>query len=544
MQPYRGGPARDSRAPAPEADGIVDALIHQFADPFAFYRELVQNSVDAGASSIAIALSWEPGDGTGMVSIAVRDDGCGMDQEILEEQLTVLFRSTKDKDDSKIGKFGIGFVSVLAVDPKLVAVRTSQGRGVEWTLHLARDQTYELFRAEGGSARGTTVTLHVALAREALETFVENSERALEKWCRHIEIPVRFVAHVAGAPAPMRELRVDTPFGLRAHATVDATHGETRVVAGLPLDGQPYLAFFNRGLLLYETSQELLGAVAVKILDPALEHTLSRDNVRRDEHFERAMRFARGVIDEQLTTRAKELMREVAHRRIDEPPIDVLHDAIVAAGLGVTDADLFFPVLHAEKPISARKLKKQKRLWAAAEGCAITESVSRDGVVLDVSAAARRDRYLATLMAYAGRPIEDARGTLTLASDVELSPSDQLLLDRVAALLDALGPAPSDLRLVSLRGAAQHATAITGAGQPPRVLTADEIARDPFALLGRPPLWLRSDAPLVSAARARAEREPEVAAAILARAILIDRAALDEAGDDAWLEHALARISP
>jgi len=49
------GPALDG-----QGDGLVDELIRQFADPLAFYRELVQNSIDAGATSIGVSLGWDP----------------------------------------------------------------------------------------------------------------------------------------------------------------------------------------------------------------------------------------------------------------------------------------------------------------------------------------------------------------------------------------------------------------------------------------------------------------------------------------------------
>src|SRR3954470_9197910 len=96
---------------APRDAGIVGDVIAQFADPYAFYRELVQNAIDAGTPDVAIRIDYEDADQR--VRISVRDRGEGMTREIIEQQLLVLFRSTKEDDHNKIGKFGIGFASVL-----------------------------------------------------------------------------------------------------------------------------------------------------------------------------------------------------------------------------------------------------------------------------------------------------------------------------------------------------------------------------------------------------------------------------------------------
>lgn len=65
MQPYRG-----SRVDTPKLTaegGIVDDMVRQFADPYAFLRELLQNGIDAGAtasrlawSAARTARSWPP----------------------------------------------------------------------------------------------------------------------------------------------------------------------------------------------------------------------------------------------------------------------------------------------------------------------------------------------------------------------------------------------------------------------------------------------------------------------------------------------------
>ena len=545
--PYRAGRAREPAAPGRSA-GLVDELIQQFADPLAFYRELVQNSIDAGARAIAVTVSFEPDPSdasAGLASVAVRDDGSGMSREVLEEQLTVLFRSAKEKQEGKIGKFGVGFVSVLAVRPRLVIVRTSEGRGEQWTMHLAADQTYELFRAEGGGASGTTVTLQVPMAREAFDAFVEGSRRALERWCRHVQVPVRWVAHVLGASAPLSEARIDRPLGLPdALVSVEAEDGPTRIVAGLPKDAEPYLACFNRGLLLYESSLDHFGAVAVKIQDPRLEHTLSRDDVRRDACFERAMRFARRVIDEELTAKVRALAGELADRRRLEPPLDRLLAAADAARLDLPPSALRFPLLHPLGGVRAAPASALSRsdCYVASQASPLTEALAEaEGLVIDLSVAAAPELYRSQLSALAGRTLTPPEATLTLATPVEPSGADLAMLEALTRILAATVRAPSRPRLVELRGAlAGHVHYVTG---EPGLLREDDARRDPFRRIARPSLLLDARTPLSARARAVAESEPLLAGALLARAVLLDHGSLDEATDDGWLDASLAQLS-
>ena len=44
---------------------ILDELVHQFADPVSCFRELIQNSIDAGTSEIEINFSFEGEDDAG-----------------------------------------------------------------------------------------------------------------------------------------------------------------------------------------------------------------------------------------------------------------------------------------------------------------------------------------------------------------------------------------------------------------------------------------------------------------------------------------------
>ena len=67
--------------------------------------------------------------------------------------------------------------------------------------------------------------------------------------------------------------------------------------------------------------------------------------------------------------------------------------------------------------------------------------------------------------------------------------------------------------------------AVAGTANTVHVVDRDAAARNPFALLGRRPLVLSSAHPLVQAARAH--DDPRLAAAHLARAVLIHHRLLD-----------------
>ncbi len=253
------------RAEAPRSPGIVGEIIGQFADRFAFLRELVQNAIDAGTASVEVRLEHDAG--SGMMKVSVRDQGEGMTREIVEGQLLVLFRSTKEKDDSKIGKFGIGFASVLAPRPSVVVVQTARA-GKRLTLHLHPDLTYQLFEAGPATKTGTSVSLELAMGQTEADGFAKRCREALEKWCRHALVPIHFVAEVPEAGLSLAE-RIDRPLGLEGallEVRGECDGGKLVAVVGIGREGsEGEGAFFNQGLLLQRTERPLLGRIWFQI---------------------------------------------------------------------------------------------------------------------------------------------------------------------------------------------------------------------------------------------------------------------------------------
>ncbi|AKF09686.1 ATP-binding protein [Sandaracinus amylolyticus] len=551
--PYRGGPAAPAES-APSDRGLVDDLIRQFADRFAFFRELVQNSIDAGATSIHVQLAWEPApEGElGTMRVSVRDDGAGMTREILENDLTVLFKSTKESRDDAIGKFGIGFVSVLAVEPEVVIVDTSTGDGTRWSLHLHGDQTYDLFRADTGAGRGTTVTLVVPLPDPEEAAFVERSEAALKRWCRHTRVPIRFVALGADGGDPRRDVRIDEPMTVDAVVSVHARSrdGLTTVVAGLPRAGDRYGAFFNQGLLLHETRDHELGEVIFKVSDARLEHTLSRDDVRRDEHYARAVELVattiRGPLLDELAEQLANASEAFARGGRDAGAriVEIL-DAFVRSELPAPRRALVLPAITTGRDRKVARMHELSSAFVSHEGrTPLAEALAAAGhVVVDLSFApddAARERVTSLLARVGGDAPPRDRACWSLIVPIEPTDADVALLASVSERLDHVVRRPSEILLAEVHGAAsEHLAFATSPRATPWLARANDHQADPFRLLMRPPLVLRADHPIVHAARARAEDAPVLASALLARAILVARGALTPSVDASLTERAL-----
>ena len=176
------------------ADEALDNLVHQFARPLDFLRELVQNSIDAGTPRIEVRVRYtpaKPGDTKpGVVAIHVDDWGEGMDETIIDSQLTRMFSSTKEDDLTKIGKFGIGFTSIFAIQPDAVLLRTGR-HGENWELIFHRDRSYDKVRIET-PVDGTKITLLKHMSAERVPAFCAEARWVLSYWCEHSSVPVIF----------------------------------------------------------------------------------------------------------------------------------------------------------------------------------------------------------------------------------------------------------------------------------------------------------------------------------------------------------------
>ncbi len=534
MDPYRSDhSARAAAADTPRDQGIVGDIIAQFADPLAFYRELIQNSIDAGSPSVDVKLDYDHS--ANVLRVAVRDRGEGMTRDILENQLLVLFRSTKEKDDSKIGKFGIGFTSVLAPSPEVVVVQTARD-GRRLTLHLMRDLTFQLFDSGPATQTGTTVELDLAMAADEVAGFTQRSIDALTRWCRHASVPVTFTAQLPGGDK--REERIDRPLGLE-NALVEVTRttddGLLTVVAGLLPQATAYVGYFNHGLMLHETSESPLGRVAVKIQDGRLGHTLSRDDVRRDASLDRALAFARDVISDALPRAAATALHQAAQQ--DHARWFLLAAAVCAARIELPRSGWWFPLLQTGgQALALDGTALRGTAWVADVPSPITAHlIERGEHVLRVTG--ERSFLESITSTVASCKLRDA-SVLTAITPMPPTDADTALLALMTELFAGAHRAPSVLFVASFYGNHAGTLALACEGATAQVVDSQQAGKNPFGRRTQG-LALSSRHPWYRAALAG---DPRAGASMLVRVLLNEHGLLDTSRSTMLLDDVLARI--
>jgi hypothetical protein len=279
-------------SPAPvDVGDALEELVNQFADPMSFFRELIQNALDAGSDEVEIEFEFEASvdkPEQGAMIVIVRDFGCGMDREIIDKQLTRLFSSSKDGDMTKIGKFGIGFVSVFAINPDAVCVDTGRA-GERWRVLFGADRSFKRLKLDE-PIEGTTVRLIKTTTKAEFDAFVTRANEVVRYWCRHARGEIRVQGEV-----------ISEPFGLDAPLVVSYRDEFSDIHLG-HRGGHTLHGFYNGGLTLLEgdaahpSSIAELHGICFKVSSRYLEHTLSRDDVIKEEHYGRVVKKLRELV--------------------------------------------------------------------------------------------------------------------------------------------------------------------------------------------------------------------------------------------------------
>ncbi len=365
------------------ADEVLESLVKQFADRYAFIRELIQNSLDAGAARIDVRVTYDGRE----LRVEVQDDGEGMDRPIIEGYLLTLFRSTKEEDLTKIGKFGIGFTSIFAMEPFEVVVDTGRD-GVWHRVTFDEKRDYTLSRL-ADPYEGTTVTLRMARARAAATEDARRIRAAAERWCRYADAAITTSAE--GTDDEWGATPVAAPFTVDAPVVVTEERDGFRAVLGPHPSPTPPVGFYNRGITLWEAEDGAIPGVTFRVAGRHLEHTLTRDNVIRDRHFE--------VVMDQLRAAAATRLAEAVHAHAAEAARagDVARAATLFRSIGVSVAwewredapvvpgvgrPLALGDLRGGRGWLGRLRREAPTVWWAAPGCTIGAAAARGGAAV------------------------------------------------------------------------------------------------------------------------------------------------------------------
>ncbi len=503
---------------AVETSDALERLIHQFSDPLSFFRELIQNAIDAGTPEIDVAFSYEQG----VMTISVDDYGEGMDRRIIDTKLTRLFSSGKEDDFTKIGRFGIGFVSVFAIDPDAVVVDTSRG-GESWRVLFKKDRTFERIVLDL-PVDGTKIRILKQVDDEEYQALRGRAPEVISYWCRHVDPEVRVDGEAINQP-----LDIDSPCKVR--------HREegTEVVAAYVTREARTNGYYNRGITLLE---EPAKAIACFRIDSRyLEHTLTRDNVLHDENYEKAMAKVDELLDETLPAHLfMELQRRVEEG--NEIPAPLL--AFAASQFRSWDA------LHgwSEEGLEADRIPGE-RIFATHGGTALTVRqvvmALRDGRLFTAAVATpvvetlvrRGDRVVACqkgdgvhrLLEILGEGSLEANETFCLPLPLEsLRPCHQILADGIQESLERSGAKISEVRFGHLgyEGSAV-ADRVALVQRTFGELTPISEAHDlPTKLLSRRRVVVvNADHPTVERLLQLAPREPELAAYVAVKLLYL-----------------------
>lgn len=185
---YKGEPILDHtprKACRISPGEIIFSIKQQFTQKELALRELGQNSQDAEATNIRVDYKYEDG----IMTIEFKDNGCGMDKEVIMKNYLRLFDSSKEGKTNKVGKWSLGRVSLLCYEPESIEVFTLSVNKPGYRVLIEKDLSGKLYKIRRkdmeeiiGSPHGTIIRVRVKLnSAEEFVKEVENANKCIEK---------------------------------------------------------------------------------------------------------------------------------------------------------------------------------------------------------------------------------------------------------------------------------------------------------------------------------------------------------------------------
>ncbi len=146
-----------------------------------FLRELAQNSRDADADYIRVTTGYLNND---TEFIRFEDNGIGMSKNHADDYLFKLFASSKENQGNSIGKYGIGFWTVLKFEPYKIIIE-SKFKKEKWAIQLNTKLEIEPIPTTIKKC-GTIITLLRIGKFDKPEKYINTVKTEIIKYCKYL----------------------------------------------------------------------------------------------------------------------------------------------------------------------------------------------------------------------------------------------------------------------------------------------------------------------------------------------------------------------
>ncbi|MCX5233824.1 ATP-binding protein [Streptomyces prunicolor] len=326
-------------------EGLIQMIANNlYSEKKVFIRELIQNAHDGIRRRTQrdgvvgrIDVETRPQD----LEITIRDTGIGMNREDLEGYLSNIGKSLtkeeRERDNSLIGQFGIGFLAAFVVASKVRVTTRKVGAKTGWLWENEGSKEYRLTECEVPAA-GTTVTVTLAGAED--RGIIQESE--VRTLIRHYADMLTIPIHLNGSQEPENTMHMPwertgvTPmeldYDLRVYVQRTLNDRVLEVIPvqlrnGVKAEGVLYITpdrlyavdqprtirLFQRRMFLCEDQPDILPKWARfingVINTPDLTPTSARDNYLRDDQWS-ALRDALGDLVIEHLERLRDTQRK------------------------------------------------------------------------------------------------------------------------------------------------------------------------------------------------------------------------------------------
>jgi len=220
---------------------IREGTEHYGGDDWFFLRELAQNSRDADASGIRIIAGYI-GDNTEFIRF--EDNGSGMSKAHAVKYLFKLYASSKENQREAIGKYGIGFWTILKFEPYEIIIE-SKTRGETWAVKLNEKLEAEEIKPTI-IERGTKITLLRLAEFNNPEEYLNLINEKLKKFCKYLTVRKSFKK----LPVYFNKSLINEEMKLEGEFVRNIKHKKLRGL--IALGKKPSVKLYSKGLPIWE----------------------------------------------------------------------------------------------------------------------------------------------------------------------------------------------------------------------------------------------------------------------------------------------------